>query len=300
MYQKLLEVLLSSSLGSMISSHEIEEIAIELEDEMQTIISEKVEEKKEELEEINFSPLSKKLRETEDELEKTKKFFPKMDSLSDIMTMEWVIENWESIVFMQRTNVSAKFLLGVFKESVGNFEKMMNLCKEGKQLLTDAQKQFKDRRIVLVGKAASGKDYARKLFTDRNFKHAISYTTRPARVGEIDGVDYYFITEEKFKEMIAKDEFYEYVSFNNWFYGTSKKQFHTDDIFIMTPYGISKIKPEDRKNTLIMFFDIPYDIRRKRLMERSDADSVDRRLLADDQDFKDFKDYDIRITDPEF
>ena len=156
------------------------------------------------------------------------------------------------------------------------------------------------KRIILVGRAASGKDFARKLLTKRNFNHAISYTTRPLRNGEVDGVDYFFLSEEKFKEMIDKNEFYEYVAFNNWYYGTSNAQFYTNDVFIMTPYGISKIKPEDRKNCFIIYFDIPYEIRKERLMQRSDADSVERRLEADNQDFKDFNDFDLRITNPEY
>lgn len=156
------------------------------------------------------------------------------------------------------------------------------------------------KRIILVGKAASGKDYMRKLLEKRNRVYGISYTTRPPRDGEVDGVDYYFLTEEKFKEMIDNDEWYEYVVFNNWYYGTSKDQFYRDDVFIMTPHGVSMVKPEDRENSFIFYIDIPEDIRRERLSQRSDADSVERRIAADEADFKDFSTYDVHITDPVF
>lgn len=156
------------------------------------------------------------------------------------------------------------------------------------------------KRIVLIGPGASGKDHARKKFIGRNFSCGISYTTRPPRVGETDGVDYYFVSEEKFQQMIDNDEFYEQVSFNNWHYGTSKEHFYKDNIFIMTPSGVSKIRPEDRVNTLVIFFDIPLSVRRERLMERSDTDKVDRRLAADEQDFANFTDYDLRITNSDF
>jgi guanylate kinase len=161
-------------------------------------------------------------------------------------------------------------------------------------------KTNKPRRFILVGAAASGKDYMRKRFQDMNFTYAISFTTRPPRDGEQNGVDYFFLTETEFQKMIDDDEFYEHVSFNGWHYGTSKKQFESNDVFIMTPYGISKLKPEDRAESFIMYFDIPLEVRKDRLSKRSDADSVDRRILADEKDFKDFVDYDIKITNYKF
>jgi guanylate kinase len=68
----------------------------------------------------------------------------------------------------------------------------------------------------------------------------------------------------------------------------------------MTPHGISHIDPNDRKNTFIMYLDMKLGVRQRRLAQRSDADSVERRLAADDRDFADFKDFDIKITNHDF
>jgi len=156
-------------------------------------------------------------------------------------------------------------------------------------------------RIILCGKAASGKDHLRQILEGRGFTYGVSYTTRPPRDGEVDGRDYYFIDESEFQSLIDEKFFYEHVSFNGWLYGTSREQWYeTDDVFIMTPSGISKIKIEDRKSTFIIYIDIPIEVRRERLSKRSDADSVDRRLQADDNDFKHFTDFDIRINDHKF
>lgn len=156
-------------------------------------------------------------------------------------------------------------------------------------------------RIILVGKAASGKDYMRKKLESRGFRYAVSYTTRPPRPNETEGNDYIFLSEEKFQEMIDQDEWYEWVSFNGWKYGTSKKQFSEDDLFIMTPTGASHIRADDRKNSLIIFLDMPKERRKDRLFERvMPGDSVDRRIEADELDFKDFNDYDVRITNDNF
>ena len=138
------------------------------------------------------------------------------------------------------------------------------------------------------------------LLENKGFKYAVSYTTRPKRDGEVHGVDYYFLTTEEFESMIEKKAFYEHVSFNSWYYGTTNEQFYSDDVFIMTPHGISHIDPNDRKNTFIMYLDMKLGVRQRRLAQRSDADTVERRLAADDRDFADFKDFDIKITNHDF
>lgn len=157
------------------------------------------------------------------------------------------------------------------------------------------------KRIVLVARAASGKDFLRNKLAANGFKPSISITTRPPRPEEVDGADYIFISESRAEQMIENDEFYEYVRFNGWLYGTTKKQFMEDDVFIMTPAGISKIRPEDRKNCFIIYLDMPEDIRKLRLLQRSmPGDTVDRRIAADDDDFRNFKDYDMRVTNSDF
>lgn len=157
-------------------------------------------------------------------------------------------------------------------------------------------------RIILCGKAASGKDHLRKILEGRGFNYGVSYTTRTPREGEIDGKDYFFLEENEFQDLIESNFFYEYVSFNGWNYGTSREQwFETDDIFIMTPSGISKLHAADRKSSFIIYIDIPTEVRRKRLEQRKDnADSIDRRLQADEDDFKGFTDFDIKINDHKF
>jgi dephospho-CoA kinase len=68
----------------------------------------------------------------------------------------------------------------------------------------------------------------------------------------------------------------------------------------MTPKGISQMKKEDRDRSFIIYIDIPEDIRRERLKLRSDADTVERRIAADREDFEGFENFDIRITNPLF
>lgn len=160
---------------------------------------------------------------------------------------------------------------------------------------------IKHKRIILVGPGASGKDHMRKRLEDRGFKYAVSYTTRPARPGEVEGKDYYFLTSEKCRSMQAGREFYELIDFNNWSYGTTKEQFEKDDVFIMTPSGLSHLDPEDRKNSFVIFFDIDETIRKERLEQRTmPGHTVEERLQADRDLFQGFIDYDLKITNSDF
>lgn len=157
------------------------------------------------------------------------------------------------------------------------------------------------KRIILCGRAASGKDHLRKLLQEDGFKYQISYTTRPPRANETHGIDYLFLDEPSFKAMINKGEFYEYVIFNTWYYGTSNVQFNeVGSVFIMTPAGLSHLSPKDRDESLVIYLDMPEDIRRARISERNDADSAERRIIADNKDFQDFENFDIHIEDPQF
>jgi dephospho-CoA kinase len=66
----------------------------------------------------------------------------------------------------------------------------------------------------------------------------------------------------------------------------------------MTPSGIAKLHQEDRSESFILYLDIDLEVRRARMQNRNDADSVERRLKTDSEDFSDFVNFDLSITDP--
>ncbi|MBO4342599.1 MAG: guanylate kinase [Clostridia bacterium] len=78
--------------------------------------------------------------------------------------------------------------------------------------------------IVLSGPSGCGKDTVLSQLIDSNedIKVSISMTTRAPRAGEIDGVDYYFVTREYFERKIADGSMLEYAEYNGNYYGTPK------------------------------------------------------------------------------
>ncbi|MFO7969112.1 MAG: guanylate kinase [Candidatus Izemoplasmatales bacterium] len=75
----------------------------------------------------------------------------------------------------------------------------------------------------MSGPSGVGKGTIRKaLFNipDNNFCYSVSMTTRKPRIGEIDGIDYFFVSREEFEERIKNNGFLEYAEFVGEYYGT--------------------------------------------------------------------------------
>lgn len=79
--------------------------------------------------------------------------------------------------------------------------------------------------LVVSGPAGVGKGTIDRVLLERNtnMRLSVSATTRAPRPGEIDGVHYFFISDEKFGKMVENDEFLEYMRvFNMHYYGTPR------------------------------------------------------------------------------
>lgn len=156
------------------------------------------------------------------------------------------------------------------------------------------------KRIILIGRAASGKDFFKDFLISKGYIPSVSHTTRHMREGEINGETYHFVSDQDFLEMIGDDEFFEYKHFNHWSYGTTNYMWNTAEVFIFTPSGIKDLPKKELNNSVLVYFDIPVDVRLNRMEERSDADSILRRIKSDNTDFKGFTEFDIRVKNPNF
>ena len=142
--------------------------------------------------------------------------------------------------------------------------------------------------IILSAPSGAGKStVVQDLMKKReNFRFSVSATTRKPRIGEIDGKDYYFVTREKFEEMIAAGEFLEYAQYVDNFYGTPRKALEQQleegyDVILDTEtQGAFQVK--EKCPDALMFFLMPpsFEELESRLVSRGkDAPEVIRHRL---------------------
>ena len=119
--------------------------------------------------------------------------------------------------------------------------------------------------IIISGTTCAGKGTViKKLLANHNdIVLSVSYTSRPKRDNEIDGVDYYFVTPLEFEEKIKNDEFLEYAKVQyNAYYGTPKKEINKaldsgkDVILEIDVQGAKQIK-EKYPDTILIFIMAP-------------------------------------------
>lgn len=151
--------------------------------------------------------------------------------------------------------------------------------------------------IILCGKTASGKDTIQKELLKRGMTSVVSYTTRPMREGEIDGVNYHYISKEDFLEKEESGFFAETTSYNvasgeTWYYGSSVEDLTDSKVVIMNPDGLKKILKNEDLNPVVFYIMADNETIWNRLRQRGDnSEEARRRLNADDEDFKDIDKY---------
>ena len=136
----------------------------------------------------------------------------------------------------------------------------------------------KGRLFVISGASGVGKSTVlKRLMAERsNLLFSVSATTRKPRPGEVDGVHYYFITQEQFQEMIRQDAFLEYDAHAANYYGTPLDQLEEkltrgDVILDVEPAG-AKIVKEKRPEAILIFVMPPsVEELERRLRSRGDT-----------------------------
>lgn len=157
--------------------------------------------------------------------------------------------------------------------------------------------------VVLVGRSGSGKStVAKRLEEMFGFERIVTCTTRHPRDGEVDNVDYRFLTDEQFQTMVLNNEFMEYrqyhASFGDVSYGSLRQDFEKSDqprVIVLNPDGAAKVFEEAKSNPdfdfiRVIFLSTSEPVIRDRLKKRGDANAeIDRRLQSDGEDLQRFK-----------
>ena len=112
---------------------------------------------------------------------------------------------------------------------------------------------------IITGPSGVGKNtIINELSNHLEFYFSISHTTRPRRDNEIDGKDYYFITDDEFENLIKSDQMIEYEQYGEFYYGTSKEELSNDSSIIILDLevnGATKLL-EENNNFKGIFIDI--------------------------------------------
>ena len=171
---------------------------------------------------------------------------------------------------------------------------------------------IKDRFVCVVsGPSGVGKDTIINEFEKVHnfFKRVVTCTTRKPRPGEVNGVNYHFLTPDEFRKGIENDEFAEYVNvYSDRFYGTRKKDIDKalesgqNVIMAIDVDGAMKVKKE-RDDVVMMFIAPPsMDELASRLIKRGTEtlEAVTERLAKASYELS-FKDkYDVILQNDDF
>lgn len=159
--------------------------------------------------------------------------------------------------------------------------------------------------FIISGSSGVGKGTVISGFLKKNpdFQLSISNTTRTAREGEIDKINYFFTTKEDFKKSIQNDEFLEWAEFSDNYYGTKKsfikKCFEENKNIILEidTQGALQIK-EKMSNAVLIFIAPPsYQDLEYRLRNRhtESEEAIAKRLDFVKMEIKNSERFDYRI-----
>lgn len=137
--------------------------------------------------------------------------------------------------------------------------------------------------IVLVGESASGKSSIERYLVDNcGYNKVVSYTTRQPREGEVDGVDYHFVSVERFESLSKQNFFAETAVYNNWHYGIAKEDCTNDKVAVLTPHGLRQVSKIDGINIISFYINVPRRDRLIKILQRGDnIEESYRRNLSD-------------------
>ncbi len=164
--------------------------------------------------------------------------------------------------------------------------------------------------FVVSAPSGAGKTSLCKAVTAslENLTHSVSYSTRKPRNGEIDGRDYYFVSQERFQEMIRAGDFAEWAEVHSNLYGTSRRVLDdviskgVDVVLDIDTQGAKQIKK--KFDTAVFIFIMPpsLDILEERLRNRKSdqEEEIRRRMSRAREEIKDYGMYDYIVVNRDF
>jgi guanylate kinase len=171
-------------------------------------------------------------------------------------------------------------------------------------------KRKKGLLFVVSAPSGAGKTSLCRAITGslEDLTHSISYATRKPRAGEIDGRDYYFVNQERFRDMIQAGDFAEWAEVHSNLYGTSRRVLDNmiskglDVILDIDTQGAKQIKT--KYDTAVFIFIMPpsLDILEERLRNRKSdhEDEIKKRMKRSREEIRDYAMYDYIVVNRDF
>lgn len=168
----------------------------------------------------------------------------------------------------------------------------------------------KGKLYIISAPSGAGKtSLIKKLIPDLDMlKVSVSHTTRVQRPGEIDGIDYFFTSVERFKEMISQSDFLEYAQVFDNYYGTAQSSVEhslnsgKDVILEIDWQGAAQIRRLLEDTISIFILPPSTQVLRQRLQERGQdsPEIIDRRMHAAKTEISHYAEYDYLIVNDDF
>jgi len=164
--------------------------------------------------------------------------------------------------------------------------------------------------FVVSAPSGAGKTSLCRAITDslENLTHSISHATRKPRPGEIDGRDYYFVSQERFRDMVQAGDFAEWAEVHSNLYGTSRRVLDDmiskglDVILDIDTQGARQIKSKYDAAVFIFIMPPSLDILEERLRNRKSdhEDEIRKRMQRAREEIRDYALYDYLIVNRDF
>ena len=166
--------------------------------------------------------------------------------------------------------------------------------------------------IVISGPSGSGKSTVIKTLceADETLHLSVSATTRKPRPGEVDGVDYYFLSRSEFEKYIQQDRLLEWAEYSGNLYGTLKSEIVAareagkDAILEIEVKGSLEIRDKDlspAKSILIFIISPSFTLLEERLRGRETESETElkQRLAIAKSEVREIRHYDYWVSNPE-
>ena len=138
--------------------------------------------------------------------------------------------------------------------------------------------------IVLIGPSGSGKSTIEQELIKRGYKRTISCTTRPQRKGEKHGLNYYYISEDRFMENVQMGLMLEFKRYGDYLYGLLKSELSNKSVVVVEPSGYEHLK-KSRFNICSYYLSCDENVRRQRMLDRGDEPEIVEKRISNDKEW---------------